>query len=218
LGYLTAALNGAGFDATGLDISMEAVTKATERFGPYYEQQDVFDPDPRLLGAFDFVIVLETLEHVPDPKAFLAAISRHLKPGGSLLVTTPNRNSHPSGAQWRTDPPPVHLYWLTESALVRVAEDLGFDIELVDFSEFNDRHYQTVALGNLSSTPPAMLNESMQPCATIPMRTQFMERVRDTRLLSAVCRRLYDGLRPRRARLHERSFSIAAVLSPSSAQ
>ena len=50
LGYLTAALNVAGFDVTGLDISAEAVGKAQARFGPHYQWQDIFEPDENLVG------------------------------------------------------------------------------------------------------------------------------------------------------------------------
>ena len=78
LGYLTAALNSAGYDVTGLDISAEAVAKARSRFGPHYQWQDVFEPDESFLGAFDFAILLETIEHVPDPKVFLGAVTRLL--------------------------------------------------------------------------------------------------------------------------------------------
>ena len=216
LGYLTAALNAAGYDVTGLDISTEAVAKARSRFGPHYQWQDVFEPDESFLGAFDFAILLETIEHVADPKAFLAAVTRFLTPNGSLLVTTPNRDAHPHDAQWRTDLPPVHLFWMTEAAVTEVASEIGYTAELVDFSEFNATHRQTVALGNLATTPPPMLGPTLEPCTAIPLRTRFMESVREFPSLAAVVRYLYDGARPKRARLKERSFSIAAVLSPKS--
>jgi SAM-dependent methyltransferase len=214
LGYLTAALNAAGFDVTGLDISAEAVAKAQRRFGPHYQWQDVFEPDESYVGVFDFAILLETVEHVADPKAFLGAVTRLLKPNGSLLVTTPNRDAHPHDAQWRTDLPPVHLFWLTESAVTELAARIGYSAELVDFSEFNAKHRQTVALGNLDATPQAMLGPTFEPCTAIPLRTRFMERLREFSPIAAVFRFLYDRARPNRARLTVRSFSIAAVLSP----
>jgi SAM-dependent methyltransferase len=214
LGYLTAALNSAGFDVTGLDISAEAVAKAQTRFGPHYQWQDVFEPDDCFLGAFDFAILLETIEHVADPKVFLGAVTRLLKPNGSLLVTTPNRDAHPRDAQWRTDLPPVHLFWLTESAVTELATGIGYSAELVDFSEFNAKHRQTVALGNLAATPRAMLGPTLEPCTAIPLRTRFMERMREFPPVAGAFRFLYDGARPNRARLTVRSFSIAAVLSP----
>src|SRR5215475_26852 len=41
--------------------------------------------------AFDAVVCLEVLEHVPDPGAFLATCTAVVRPGGLLLVSTLNR-------------------------------------------------------------------------------------------------------------------------------
>ncbi len=40
--------------------------------------------------TFDVVISLETLEHVPDPDQGLAELLRVTKPGGQLIISTPN--------------------------------------------------------------------------------------------------------------------------------
>jgi 2-polyprenyl-3-methyl-5-hydroxy-6-metoxy-1,4-benzoquinol methylase len=40
--------------------------------------------------SFDTVISCETIEHVPQPRRALAELSRVLKPGGRLFLTTPN--------------------------------------------------------------------------------------------------------------------------------
>jgi 2-polyprenyl-6-hydroxyphenyl methylase / 3-demethylubiquinone-9 3-methyltransferase len=43
-------------------------------------------------GGFDIVTCMEMLEHVPDPKSTVAALAAALRPGGSLFVSTLNRN------------------------------------------------------------------------------------------------------------------------------
>ena len=41
-------------------------------------------------GVFDLVVCCETVEHVPDARAALREVTRVLRPGGTLLLTTPN--------------------------------------------------------------------------------------------------------------------------------
>jgi 2-polyprenyl-6-hydroxyphenyl methylase / 3-demethylubiquinone-9 3-methyltransferase len=43
-------------------------------------------------AAFDLVTCMEMLEHVPDPKAAVAALAALVKPGGDVIVSTLNRN------------------------------------------------------------------------------------------------------------------------------
>ena len=45
---------------------------------------------PHPTAAFDTVICCETIEHLPRPVDALAEVARVLKPGGRLLLTTPN--------------------------------------------------------------------------------------------------------------------------------
>ena len=40
---------------------------------------------------FDLIVSLEVIEHVTDPGLFLSHIARLLKPGGLLIMSTPNR-------------------------------------------------------------------------------------------------------------------------------
>jgi len=42
--------------------------------------------------TFDLVTCLEVIEHVPDQSAFVATLSRLIRPGGLLILSTLNRN------------------------------------------------------------------------------------------------------------------------------
>jgi SAM-dependent methyltransferase len=46
-------------------------------------------------GSFNAVVSFETLEHVPDAAAMVAELRRVLKPGGPLVLSTPNRSFGP---------------------------------------------------------------------------------------------------------------------------
>ncbi|WKZ85928.1 class I SAM-dependent methyltransferase [Ralstonia pickettii] len=78
----------------GVDISEEAVAHARNVFGGEkvnFTQHSaeavdtLFEPQ-----SFDLIVSLETVEHVEDPAAFLRAIKRLLKPGGTIVVSCPN--------------------------------------------------------------------------------------------------------------------------------
>jgi 2-polyprenyl-3-methyl-5-hydroxy-6-metoxy-1,4-benzoquinol methylase len=50
---------------------------------------DLFEP-----GSPDAVVAWHTVEHVPDPVAFIRAAYAALKPGGRLMPSTPNGTSY----------------------------------------------------------------------------------------------------------------------------
>lgn len=75
-----------GFDATGNDISPEAVVYAAEVFGITLTDK-MLDELPE--NSYDVLTMWCVLAHVPDPHAFLADAYRVLKPGGVLFLRTP---------------------------------------------------------------------------------------------------------------------------------
>ncbi len=80
-----------GWRATGIDPSFyaregAALLRADIRKDYLTEQTDLGEP-------FGLVMASEVIEHVPDPYAFLALLRRWLKPGGTLVLTTPSAAS-----------------------------------------------------------------------------------------------------------------------------
>jgi 2-polyprenyl-6-hydroxyphenyl methylase/3-demethylubiquinone-9 3-methyltransferase len=68
-------------------------------------------------ARFDLITVLEVIEHAQHREAFLAAIAALLKPGGLLVMSTPNRTAASwavliAGAEWitRTIPRGAHQW------------------------------------------------------------------------------------------------------------
>jgi ubiquinone/menaquinone biosynthesis C-methylase UbiE len=84
----------AGRDPTvlvGADLSGVAVSRAKERTGSraafiVSDIQQMPFPDE----AFDVVVSCETVEHVPNPQLAVRELARVLRPGGTLVLTTPN--------------------------------------------------------------------------------------------------------------------------------
>lgn len=52
-------------------------------------------------GRYDLVVSFQVIEHLYNPSAMLENVRGHLKPGGILLVTTPNLSG--LGARWMKD-------------------------------------------------------------------------------------------------------------------
>ena len=59
-------------------------------------------------AAYDVAVALETVEHLAKgPQHFFQNAARALKPGGLLIVTTPNSNSFSVLARWLITAPTV---------------------------------------------------------------------------------------------------------------
>ena len=91
-GWLTGVLSAFG-PATGVELSDHAMRFARTRF-PHAEfiAADVmnwqWDGPP-----FDIVVSQEVIEHIPDQAGYLEVAASVLKPGGFLVLTTPNRKT-----------------------------------------------------------------------------------------------------------------------------
>lgn len=81
-----------GLDAFGIEYDREKVAQARlhPQHGHRISQGDV-QTLPFGEGSFDYAMLNEVLEHVPDDSAALKDVYRILKPGGLLFVFSPNR-------------------------------------------------------------------------------------------------------------------------------
>ena len=84
-------------------------------------------------AGFDAVLASHLIEHLNDPRSFLAEIRRVLKPGGRVFITTPNISGFQArlyGARWRSaifD----HLYLFSARTLKKLLKSEGFKIEKI---------------------------------------------------------------------------------------
>lgn len=75
----------------GLDASPQSIIRAKKNkilAKPYFF--DDVSPMPYLNNSFELIIAGEIIEHIYDTDYFLSEINRLLKPGGHLLLSTPN--------------------------------------------------------------------------------------------------------------------------------
>lgn len=78
----------AGWEATGLELSSWSVEQGRQRGLQIVEgtlEQAAFPG-----GSFDVISLFDVLEHLPRPVEYVRELHRILKPGGAVLVETPN--------------------------------------------------------------------------------------------------------------------------------
>lgn len=96
-GILAESLANSGADTRGIDLSEKALKVAElhsleSGTSVKYEHISAEDLANREAGTYDVVTCMEMLEHVPDPKATIAACAALVKPGGRVFFSTLNRN------------------------------------------------------------------------------------------------------------------------------
>ncbi len=77
---------------------------------------------------FDLIIMLNLIEHVASPRAVLEAMRGLLKPGGSVMIKTPNYDTLDRrlfGDRWGGWHCPRHWVLFTRDSLIRLAESCG---------------------------------------------------------------------------------------------
>lgn len=106
-GVITNHLADRGCKMLGVDGNTQAVAfaqQAYERAACRFEISLVDDLDATL-QSFDFAVCLEVIEHLYEPQGIdlVSSIYSRLKPGGRLLLTTPNYRGAWPAIEWLMD-------------------------------------------------------------------------------------------------------------------
>lgn len=119
-----------GWEVSGLEPDAQAVA-AAQAAGLDVHHGDLLSvrwPD----AHFDAVTMVHVIEHLVDPQRHLLECRRILKPGGRLVVITPNVQAlgHRWFARdWRGLEPPRHLQVYSPASLRRTLHDAGLEVE-----------------------------------------------------------------------------------------
>jgi SAM-dependent methyltransferase len=131
-GGLVAELTQLGYDAVGLEPNPQAVEVALSRGIPVHE--GTAEAAPFEESSFDTVILSQVVEHLVDPIGALASLRRLVRPGGRLIVMTPNIHGAPRrvfGTEWAHWHPPYHVHLFGGSQLRRAISQAGYRVEEV---------------------------------------------------------------------------------------
>lgn len=98
-----------GIHATGIELNLSAVAYAQAQHIPV-EAIDLYQLAQEQPGRYDAVCTFQVLEHVSDPRQFVAALVDLVKPGGKLIIAVPNAQSFARHlANNLFDQPPHHM-------------------------------------------------------------------------------------------------------------
>ncbi len=133
-GHLCAELRAAGWPhAIGVEISRTRIARARRFYPgiPFYNCLLSQTGIPE--GSLDLAVMDSVIEHLPNPVGMLREIRRYLKPGGHLVILTPNMESGHFrflGRRWTGMlAPHAHIFLFTSTVLSRLLLRCGFLVQ-----------------------------------------------------------------------------------------
>lgn len=142
-GYLAAPLAARRNTVVGVELDA-AAARAAQAFCERVLLGDVETMDLQLEpGSFDVVLLGDVIEHLREPVDTLRRLRRFLRPGGRLVLSTPNvanwaiRLSLLAG-RWRYTDRGIldrtHTHLFTRATLREAIEGAGYVVDRIDFS------------------------------------------------------------------------------------
>lgn len=86
-------------------------------------------------GPFDAAVMLDVLEHMPDPGTTLDVLHGAMRPGGQLVLSTGDFASaiaRGMGKHWRLMTPPQHLWFFSPATVTALLRRHGFRVHTVE--------------------------------------------------------------------------------------
>ena len=125
-GYFLEMAHSRGWRIAGVELSQDMAATASKQLGIVVANSlnDVSKHD------FDVITLWEVVEHLPRPVSELSHLYQFIRPGGALMLSTPNTNHWQAVRepdQWESFRPPAHLMYFTPATLRNVLQRAGFE-------------------------------------------------------------------------------------------
>lgn len=119
-----------------VDLDPKAAELANQNGHRYFcGRIEDFETDVR----FDLILLLNLIEHVRDPKAVLEKVRTLLKPGGLVVVKTPNHDAWDARVfrqrSWAGYHCPRHWVLFTKESLAVLVAQVGLEVRLASFTQ-----------------------------------------------------------------------------------
>lgn len=160
-----------GLDCAGVDVCDEPVAHAVRHLNQRAVCGDFLQLALRP-GRYDAFCLWDTIEHLPNPEAFVARAAELLPAGGWLFLTTGDIGSRYAkwrGSRWRMIHPPTHLHYFSSGSIRRMLGRLGFEVAVCRstpfYRNFGECLARVAALGKGASRWVARLAQAVTPGA-----------------------------------------------------
>lgn len=118
-----------GCDAHGVDADANLL-RVADRYG-LNARVGLFRAEDYEPASFDYVTLDQVIEHVSEPRQFLRDVAAVVRPGGTVVVTTPNGGGYGRrlfGRRWINWHVPYHQQQFTRRSLARLADSAGLEV------------------------------------------------------------------------------------------
>ncbi|HEY0256851.1 MAG TPA: class I SAM-dependent methyltransferase [Candidatus Methylacidiphilales bacterium] len=186
VGQVVRSLAEAGFQAHGVEVSEANIAQARQHPGQFHAYDGCVLPFPD--HAVDAVGAFNVLEHVENPVALLDEMTRVLRPGGRMVISSPNffrvfgwRDYHPHMTgffqKWRnaktlyrhsriyaTDPDALIFEKMTpiEREIFQCDDDAIVATNAVDFRQYlRTRNYKKIHISCVDRPVPRWLEATL---------------------------------------------------------
>jgi ubiquinone/menaquinone biosynthesis C-methylase UbiE len=160
-GYGSQMLSRFATKVMGVDISEEAITHATKKYASGNLEYKIGSclkiPVPD--SSYDLVVSFETIEHVDDHVQMMSEIKRILRPGGLLIISSPNKEIYTDAAEYHNEHHVKELYKDEFVALINTSfsfckllgQRIQYGSALIS-EESNDQFLYTKNIKNINCT------------------------------------------------------------------
>lgn len=120
----------AGFDVAAIEPDAAAAAHLRAMLGLHVVESAAPEQALPTLGGADAIVAWHVIEHVPRPWALLDAAAAALRPGGIVVLATPNPAAfglRVLGSRWPHIDAPRHLFLLPHGAVIARGRALGLE-------------------------------------------------------------------------------------------
>jgi SAM-dependent methyltransferase len=129
---------------SGLFVEFLRTSGVSRAFG-YDLFESGYSDQKALAESYDLVVSYDVIEHADDPRQFMHALSRLVRPGGVLVIETPNADhvslSRPGNPLLH---PPYHRHILSRRMLLALGREQDLTVQHIDGRSYFDSLVPTV--------------------------------------------------------------------------